>query len=453
MKIGELAEATRGRLLQGDPEWTILRATVDSRQVQAGDLFVAVQGERTDGHLYIDRAIAAGAAGVLMERPRSLPSGVSAVQVDDVRQALLRAARRMAEEFPGLVGAVTGSVGKTTTKELWAATLAPLGPVFRNPGNLNSDIGMPLALFGLAGSHRAAVFELGMRGRGEIARLAAILRPRIGIVTVIGHAHLEILGSVEAIARAKAELLSALPQDGTAVLNGDDPWLSFLRLSAPHRILLVGRGPAADLRILGSENLGVQGSRLYLRYGGREISSSLRLVGEGAVLDAALAVAGALAAGVDFSQATGALSDAEPPHGRLRTLTSHGMTAIDDTYNASPQSLAVALQLLRELPCTGRRIAVLGDMRELGREEMELHREMGCAAAHSADVVLAVGEFGPLVAESARREGVEAEALSGVDAVAPWLKRSCRAGDVVLFKASRAIGLETALERWLEVTA
>ncbi len=451
MKIGELAAATGGRLLQGDQDWTIAHAAVDSRKVQPGDLFVAVQGERTDGHLYIDKALEAGAAGVLMERAVALPAGVSAVLVDDVRRALLAAARYMAARYGGLVGAVTGSVGKTTTKELWAASLTPLGPVFRNPGNFNSDIGMPLALFGLTEEHRSAVFELGMRGRGEIARLAGIVRPRIGIITVIGHAHLEVLGSVEAIARAKSELLSALPQDGTAVLNADDPWLPFLRLSAPHRILLVGRDPSADLRILGSENLGVEGSLLYLGYGKEHITCRLRLVGEGAVLDAALAVGGALAAGVPFTEAAGALSRAEPPRGRLRTLTRRGMTAIDDTYNASPQSLDVALKLLRELPCQGRRVAVLGDMRELGDEEAELHRAMGRSAAASADVVLAVGEFATLVAEAARAAGASAEAFADVGAVAPWLRRFCREGDVVLFKASRAIGLERALGEWLEV--
>lgn len=451
MNIRELAQATGGRLVQGDPDRVISHASVDSRRVQAGDLFVAVQGERTDGHLYIDQAVRAGAGAVLMEQPRPVPAGVPAVQVADVRVALLQAARRMARDYPGLVAAVTGSVGKTTTKELWAATLAPLGPVFRNPGNFNSDIGMPLALFGLSSTHRAAVFELGMRGRGEIARLAAILRPKIGIVTIIGNAHLEILGSVEAIARAKAELLAALPQDGAAVLNADDPWLPFLRLSAPHRILLVGKSPAADLRILGSESLGAAGSRVQLGWGGREVTSEFRLLGEGAVLDAALAVGGALAAGVDFQAAAAALAQAEPPHGRLRTLQAFGMTVIDDTYNASPQSLDVALHLLQDLPCTGRRIAVLGDMRELGREELQLHREMGRAAAQSADIVLAVGEFRQLVVEAARRGGARAEAFGSVDEVAPWLSRECRAGDVVLFKASRAIELEQALERWLEV--
>ncbi len=453
MNIGELVVATHGRLVQGNPEWAIAHASVDSRKVQPGDLFVAVRGEHTDGHFYVERALAAGAEAVLMEQPLNLPPSVPAVLVDDVRRALLAAARRMADAYEGLVGAVTGSVGKTTTKELWAAAMAPLGPVFRNPGNFNSDIGMPLALFGLSGWHRGAVFELGMRGRGEIARLAAILRPRIGIVTVIGHAHLEILGSVEAIARAKSELLSALPQDGTAVLNADDPWLDFLRLSAPHRVLLVGRSRAADLRILGSESLGVEGSLLHLSYGSENVTCRLQLVGEGAAFDAALAMGGALAAGVDLAAAAEALSRAEPPHGRLRVLAARGMTAIDDTYNASPQSLEVALQLLKELPCTGRRIAVLGDMRELGAEEAALHRDMGRAAARSADVVLAVGEYASLVAESARAEGAEAVALTEVGAVVPWLRRSCREGDVVLFKASRAIGLERALSGWLEVTS
>jgi len=451
LNIGELAAAARGRLLQGDPAWPIARATVDSRLVQPGDLFVAMQGERTDGHLFIDRAIAAGAGGVLLREPRPLPPGLPAVAVDDVRAALLAAARAMAQGHQGIVGAVTGSVGKTTTKELWAAALGPLGPVFRNPGNLNSDIGMPLALFGLGPEHRAAVFELGMRGRGEIARLAAIVRPQVGIITVIGHSHLEVLGSVEAIARAKAELLAALPAGGTAVLNLDDPWFPFLRLSAPHRILTVGRGADADVRILGSETVGMDTSRLHLACGGASVTCALPLPGDGAALDGALAVAGALAAGVGLAAAAGALSRAEPPHGRLRTLVAHGMTAIDDTYNAAPQSLRVALGLLRSLPCAGRRIAVLGDMRELGPEAPALHGAMGRDAAHSADIVLAVGEYAPVVTAAARAAGAQALTLASVEEVAPWLRREGRPGDVVLFKASRALGLEAALERWREV--
>jgi len=451
LNLGELARAARGRLLQGDAGWPIGRACVDSRLVRAGDLFVAMRGERTDGHLYVAAAVAQGAAAVLVEAPCAVPQGVGLVLVDDARRALLRAARAIAGDYRGVVCAVTGSVGKTTTKELWAAALGPLGPVFRNPGNLNSDVGMPLAIFGLQQEHRAAVFELGMRGRGEIARLAGIVRPRVGIVTRIGIAHLEVLGSVEAIARAKAELLAALPQDGTAVLNADDPWTPFLSLSAPPRVLLAGRDPAADLRIVEARSLGTEGSLVRLRFAGQEAPCRVRLPGDGAVADAALAVGGAVAAGVAFTDAAAAVEAATPEHGRLRTLHVRGVTVIDDTYNASPQSVEVALRLLGEVACPGRRIAVLGDMRELGGGEREGHVQMGREAAGCADLVLAVGEFAEVVAQAARAAGTSAAACQDASGAARWLRREARDGDVVLLKASRAVGLERALAEWLGV--
>ncbi len=447
MKALELAQAARGRLVQGDPDWQIPRAVADSREVQPGDLFVAIEGERTDGHLYIPQAIAAGASGVLVEQDVQVPQEVAVIGVDDVRQALLQGAGRMARDYRGIVCAVTGSVGKTTTKEFWASCLTPLGDVFRNPGNYNSDIGMPLALFSLRSSHAAAVFELGMRGPGEIRRLARILRPRFGIVTLIGESHLSELGSVDAIARAKSELLSELPAGGCAVLNADDPFTPQLRLSAPARTLLVGRSQSADLRILETEGIGASASRIVLCYGAEEREGRVAFLGEGAAMDAALAVGGAVAAGVAFAEAVDALARAKPAKGRLRAYSASGLTVIDDTYNASPQSVRVALALLAEIPTQGRRIAVLGDMRELGDEEVHLHREMGRSAARHADIVFAVGEFADEVARAAQDAGGEASAFQDLDGLVGSLRAAVRSGDVVLFKASRSVGLERALER------
>ncbi len=450
MTAQELAQAARGQLLQGDPEWEIPRAVADSREIQPGDLFTAIEGERTDGHLFVGQALAAGARGALVDHDVEVAGDAAVVRVEDVRRGLLAAARKMAADYPGLVCAVTGSVGKTTTKELWASCLSPLGDVFRNPGNYNSDIGMPLALFSLREDHRAAVFELGMRGKGEIRRLARILRPKVGIITLIGISHLSELGSVDAIVRAKSELLSELPTDGTAVLNADDPYMPQLRLCAPANVLLVGHGPDADLRILGTQGQGLAGTRILLGYAGRTCAGEVAFVGEGAVLDASLSVAGAIAAGVRFEDAVAALSSARPQKGRLRAFAVAGLTVVDDTYNASPQSLQVALALLRDLPSDGRRIAVLGDMRELGDAELDLHREMGRDAAHCADLVLALGQFGQEVAQAARSAGGQAMAVADLDDLLAALRREARPGDVVLFKASRSVGLERAVERLQE---
>lgn len=450
MNASQLAEATGGRLLQGDPGYEIPRAIADSRMVQAGDLFVAIRGEHTDGHLYAMQAVRAGARAVLAEHPMDLPPDTALIQVGSSTHALLRAAHAIAGAYRGTVVAVTGSVGKTTTKELTAAALSPLGEVFRNPGNYNSEIGLPLALFSLRASDRAAVFELGMRGLGEIRRLAGIVRPRIGIVTVIGESHLEVLGSVERIARAKAELLSALPQDGTAVLNRDDPWTDELRLHAPGRIVFAGRGEDADLRIVSVRDA-AEGVELTLWYRGQTATAKVPLVGEGAALDAALAVGAAITAGVPFAAAVAALAQVAAPPGRLRRFVAHGITVLDDTYNSAPQSARVALALLGSTPSSGRRVAVLGDMRELGQGERELHLALGGQAAESADVVLAIGDFADEIVFAAREAGAQAERVRGIDELVGRLRTLLDRGDVVLFKASRAIALERAVREFLGV--
>lgn len=452
MNAAELAEACGGRLKQGAPSWEIPRAIADSHRVEAGDLFVAIRGERTDGHLFAADAVRAGARGILCERPVDVPGDVCVIEVASTTKALLRAAQAIARRYAGMTVGVTGSVGKTTTKELTAAALSPLGPVFRSPGNYNSEIGLPLALFSLRPEHRAAVFELGMRGMGEIRRLAGIIRPRIGVITVIGESHLEVLGSVERIARAKAELLSALPQDGVAVLNADDPWVGELRLHAPARVLLVGRGADADLRVLSVCDL-PDGSELRLGHQGMEAVGTIPLVGAGASLDAALAVGAALSAGVGFPEAVAALQGVSVPPGRLRRFVARGITVLDDTYNAAPQSADVALSLLRDTPTQGRRVAVLGDMRELGAQERDLHRQLGRRAAQSAEVVLAIGDLGDEIVLGARSAGALAERVQGLEDLLGRLRSLVAEGDVVLFKASRAIELERAVKEFLEVRA
>jgi len=442
---GEIAESL-GSLLREQRSGATTRyrnVVIDSRKVAKGDLFVALPGERTDGQRFAVAAAEAGARAVLVrEIPSGLPDGVAAFVVDDTLAALQRLAAGRRDRRRARVIGVTGSVGKTTTKEIAASVLATRYDVLKNDANYNNEIGLPLTLLGLQHRHRRAVLEMGMYALGEVRTLCEIARPDVGVVTNVGPVHLERLGSMEAIAAAKSELPESLPPHGFAVLNADDPLVMAMAERTRAKPLTFGKAASADVRASEIESRGLRGVAFRLHWRGESVRADTQLPGRHSVSNALAAAAVGLADGMALGEVAAALGETQPP---LRIQTHRlkaGGTLIDDTYNAGPASMAAALDLLAETP--GRRIAVLGDMRELGVAEREEHLALGRRAAETADVIHTVGELGAIVAGAARDAGHGnthhwPDKESAGDAVAA----SLRAGDVVLLKASRAMALET----------
>lgn len=429
----------------GPPGRTFNRAAIDSRQVRPGDLFFALHGERHDGHDFVGDALAAGAAGLVVERPCDAPPDVAVFQVSDSLSALQRLAAYQRDRFEVRVVGVTGSVGKTTCKELIATVLGAHRRILKSEANLNTEIGLPLTLLQLTAKHHCAVLEMAMYGRGEIELLCRIAKPQIGVVTNVGPVHLERLGSMGAIVAAKAELVEALPQDGLAVLNGDDPRVAAMAARTRARVLLYGVSPQCHLRAGDLESHGLDGISFRLGHGDASVAVKMPLPGRHHVYSALAAAAVGLSEGMTLEQIAEALAQARPEL-RLRMLrASSGATILDDSYNASPQSMLAALDLLAELP--GRRIALLGDMRELGAAEEDGHRHVGARAAACADLVLVIGErTRPLYEAACSTGGAEARFLASVEEATSLLRDELRPGDHLLIKASRAVALESVVE-------
>jgi UDP-N-acetylmuramoyl-tripeptide--D-alanyl-D-alanine ligase len=447
---------------------------IDSRAVRGGELFVALPGERTDGHAYVEDAFRAGALAALVGRPTSgrpvvdPSSGARPaawqppveVCVPDPLVALQHAARarRLAHPHLTVVG-VTGSVGKTTTKEAVAAVLAQGGETLYSSGNRNNEIGLPLTLLGLGPAHRYAVLEMGMYALGEIAALCEIARPTVGVVTNVGPVHLERLGTLERIAAAKAELLAALPAGGVAILNGDDPRVLAMPTPPGVRRLTYGRGVANDLRATRVVGEGLAGVRLAARLRARE---DLGLPAGRAVfhvptpgVHTALAALAAVGVGLIAGLGWDAIARGLAAQGAALRLapkrTRAGATLLDDSYNASPSSMRAALDLLAELP--GRRVAVLGDMLELGAHEARGHLAVGARAARVADVLVTVGPRAERIAREALRRGLAPEAVhvaAGVPEATACVARLLEEGDVLLVKGSRGVGLEALVAALVE---
>ena len=426
------------------------RAVTDSRDVQPGDLFIALRGERQDGHDFIVEAVARGATAVMVERPVSGAANATVFQVDDCLAALQRlAARRRAIRLrpTARVIGVTGSVGKTTCKETIAAVLSRRYVTLKNRGNLNTEIGLPLTLLELTERHEKVVLEMGMFAPGDIALLCEIARPHVGVITNISAVHLERLGSLEAIAGAKAELLQALPPspEGVAVLNGDDPLVTELASRTKAKIIFYGTGNHCDVR--GSEltGHGLEGISFRITNKDSSVHVATPLAGRHNLYNCLAAAAVGLAEGLSLDEVAEGLRGIEPDS-RLRTVqTAIGATIIDDSYNASPASMLAALDLLSEMK--GRRFALLGDMLELGAAEEWGHREVGRRAAAVVDVLFTIGDKARLIAESAKAAGLRDVRINeGKDEVTEALAQELKSGDYLLVKASRSLALETVVQ-------
>jgi UDP-N-acetylmuramoyl-tripeptide--D-alanyl-D-alanine ligase len=457
IRIDELLAATGGRLSGSTSVTSFRDATVDSRRVPPGSLFVALRGERTDGHRHVVDAVRAGAAAVLVESPEELPDGLDAavVVVRDSLVALQELAAWWRSRQAVRVVGITGSTGKTLAKEITADVLSRTFPTLRNEGNLNSESGLPLTLLRLEPEHEVAVLEMSMYTVGEIARLAEIAHPEVGVVLAVHPTHLERAGSIERIARAKAELPEALPPDGLAVLNADDHRVAAMRDVTAATTWTFGLGPSADVRADEITSRGVVGTdfTLHAPWGVRRLHSATP--GRHLVPHALAAAAVAEWLGEPLDEVAAALeAGSSAPHRMAVHESASGATIVDDTYNASPVSVEAALDFLAETPVPDgrRRIAVLGDMLELGPDEERLHRHVGEHAARTTDALVVVGPRGAWIAEGARAGGATTVLQADdAEAAAALLDRDLAPGpgDVVLLKASRGIELDRAVDRLL----
>jgi UDP-N-acetylmuramoyl-tripeptide--D-alanyl-D-alanine ligase len=439
---------TGGALVRGAGATRFNGVTIDSRNVPAGALFVAIAGERFDGHDFVADALRAGAAGCLVRAGTAVPPDAGcAIAVDHTTRALGALASGHRARYAGPLVAITGSNGKTTTKEMCAAIFAVTGPCLKNEGNLNNEFGLPLTLLRRGAEHESVVVELGMNHRGEIARLVAIAKPTVGVITNAGTAHIEHLGSRENIALEKGDLVAALGAHDTAVLNADDPLVLAQAERTPARVLRFGRTETADVRADGVCATSDGRHRFALAAPQGRIEVSVAGLGETTVPNALAAAAAALAAGVPLAGVAAGLAAYQPVKGRLHPFAlPGGGLLIDDTYNANPQSMEVALRTLARGDASGRRIAVLGDMGELGEYGPEAHRDAGALAAQlGIDRVFAVGQHAGEVVSAARAAGMDAGALY---CARDWEETAERAlaalapGDRVLVKGSRSMRME-----------
>jgi UDP-N-acetylmuramoyl-tripeptide--D-alanyl-D-alanine ligase len=450
----DLVSATGGRWI-GAPPASASGVSTDTRAISPGSVFVALRGERYDGHDFLAEAARAGAACAVVAAGRAGggPAGLPLLAVADTLEALGGLARLHRRRFAIPVVGVTGSNGKTTTREMIAAILATRGPVLKTEGNLNNEVGVPLTLFRLGPEHQAAVIEMGMSHPGEIARLAGIAEPRVGVVTNAFAAHLEGLGSVDGVADAKGELYKGLPPDGIVVANADDPRMLRRALKSGRKVLTfaAGRDRKADVALLDVLEQGPEGIAFLLGIGTKEVTVRLPLVGEHNAVNAAAAAAAALALGCSDREIVRGLADVRPVGRRLRVeRLPSGVLLVDDCYNANPASMKAALRTVRQLAGSGRALAALGDMLELGPAGDDLHRELGRDAAAAGLSTLAT--FGPrarLTHEAALAAGLDpASAFHTEDpqALAAFVRERLRPGDALLVKGSRGMKLERLVE-------
>lgn len=449
LTLAEVARATGGVLAQGDPSTRIASVTVDSRAVPPAALFVAIAGQRTDGHRFVAQAWAAGAAAALVQRPVDLPVGCGLVRVDDTLSALGRLARYHVDRLRTRVVAVTGSVGKTSTRELCAAVAGRRLSVLRPAGNWNTDIGVPLTCFQLGREHDLVVLEYAMRDPGQIAYLCRVCPPEVGVVTTIGPSHLERLGTLANVAKAKGELVQALPARGAAILNRDDPWQEGMARRTAAEVVWYGFGAGSDVTARDVRSLGVAGMRFRLLAPCGQVDVVLPLLGRHQVANALAAAAVGLRLGLSLEDVAQALAAVGPTEGRLRTIDLGRILLLDDSYNAAPNSCRAALAALADVAPAERRVAVLGDMLELGSASEAGHREVGLAAAR-LPVRLLIG-VGPSSAWTVAAAGNVALHVPDLATAAAVLKERLQEGDAVLVKGSRAMameGLTAVLRDW-----
>ncbi len=462
LTLADALEAiTRNTVRISNANALITEAAIDSRVVIPGSLFVAIPGEKVDGHEYIAEAFTRGASFALTQKemPASLPTldlraGLAAdstfdftpplcLRVDNSIAALQQIARFWRRKLNLRVVGVTGSVGKSTTKEMIAEVLGTRYRTLKSPGNLNNEIGLPLTILKLGTGYERAVLEMGFYVPGEIEFLCDIAQPQIGVVTNVGTVHAERAGSQEAIARGKSELIEALPADGVAILNFDDPWVRKMEEKAKARVFFYGLSPESDLWADQIEGLGLDGIRFRLHYKGETVHTRVPMIGRHSVHTALRAAAVGLNDGLTWQEIFEGFAQGLAQLRLVAVRTKTGALILDDTYNASPESMLAAINLLDEMD--GRKLAVLGDMLELGPYEKQGHEMVGLRTAQVAKVLLTLGPRAHVIADAARRAGMKSANIFEFEEAEPivdWLNKHLTSNDAVLIKGSHGLRMD-----------
>lgn len=460
--IGVVLEALTGRRFPS-ASFILNEAAIDSRQVIPGSLFFAIPGERTDGHNYVGEAFQQGATVAVIQKDitgdypildfrrgadtnlEDLPAAPFCLRVEDSVQTLQTIAAFWRSRLDLRVIGITGSVGKSTTKEMVAEVLNERFVTLKNAGNLNNEIGLPLTLLRLSKGHQRAVLEMGFFVPGEIALLCRMAQPQVGVITNIGMVHAERAGSLDIIARGKSELIQALPPapDGTAILNYDDPLVRPMAGLTRADVVYYGLNPDADLWADQIESVGLEGIRFRIHYKKDTLHIRAPLIGRHSVHTVLRAAAVGLVEKIPWAEIIAGLQTSQTQLRMAAVHTENGAMLLDDTYNASPESTLAALNLLGEL--TGRKIAVLGDMLELGQYEVHGHQLVGIRAAQTVDMLVTIGELGGIMASAAREAGLPSNKIltfSEVQEVIGYLRENLKEGDVALVKGSHGLRLD-----------
>ena len=448
LTLTRIAQLANGRLVQGDGNGIVRRVSTDSRTLQPGDLFVPLRGENFDGHKFVAQAGERGAVGAMVEESwkGAAPDTFALIRVPDTLAGYQTLAANYRKSLPLKVVVITGSNGKTSTKDFVAATLSRGFRVTKTEGNFNNHVGLPQTMLAALVSDEIAVWEIGMNHPGEIAALSKLAAPDVGIITNVGLAHIEFMGSREAIAVEKGALAEAVEANGTVILNADDPHSRGIAERTRAKVILAGieNGFVHATEVTQSSS----GCEFTILEGAHRCRAQLPVPGIHMVQNAMLAVAAGRAFGLSLEECAAGLASTPLTKARLQIKEINGIRFIDDSYNANPDSMKAALRTLVELDTDGRRVAVLGQMSELGEESERGHREVGeAAAAFGIDELIAVGATGAEIARAARQAGLrKSTSVQEAEEAAERLGETASPGDLILVKGSRSARMERVLE-------
>ena len=448
LSLAEVARVTNAEK-NSDAEIFFDKVSTDSRKIKGGELFVAIKGENMNGESFAGDAIKKGASAVMVSKTaKRIPEGV-VLKVDDTLVAYREIAGAWRNRFDIPIVAVTGSNGKTTTKDLTAAALTGLGNVLKTAANFNNEIGVPLTLLELNDSHKAAVVEIGMRGLGQIETLAKVVKPTIGIVTNVNETHIELLGSIENIAKAKGELVEAIPAGGAVILNADDPNVAAMKNLAADGVRVLNYSIEDSSVDFFAKNIliGSVLTEFVMSFRGKEYDFEIPMLGRHNVSNALGAIAAGYAVGLTVPEVQRGFSTLTTTKMRYEVIRRDGLTIVNDAYNASPASMRVAIRTTAEI-YDGKKFAVLGDMLELGTISEKVHREIGAQLVeNNFDTLITIGILGKFIADGARDAGMKnVYAVDSHEEAAQKILELVRDGDTILFKASHAMHMEKIIE-------